>query len=190
MIKQDDLRHRDERANTHSPTQRQHAGTPTGQTGTGSPGTSADRPRGQSQHTIVSVLQGVGLALLLGAVRVIEFLSIPVSMIGIGTVLVVLGGYMTASAAMNFILTAMMGVPAAVIGLLLLIGAREGRLAVPGLLVTIAGVGIALYGAFMMVISAPIPVLMTLSGAAVLFFAVRVGLDHSSFTSRRVQIVP
>ena len=45
------------------------------------------------------------LALLVGVVHVVEFLSIPVSMIGIGTVLVGWGSFMTASVAMNFILT-------------------------------------------------------------------------------------
>ena len=186
---QDGLRHRGERPDSHTHTPRRRASTATGRTGTTSPGTSADGRQEQSRHTFTSVLEGMGPALFLGTARIIEFLSIPASMIAIGLVLVVLGSYLTASIAMNFILIVMAGVPAAAVGLLLLIAVHEGWSAILGVLVTVAGVGLALYGTFMTLTTAPIPVLMTLSGTVVFSFAVRLGLVRSSFTSKRVRIV-
>ena len=189
LATQDGLCRRGEHPDSHTQPPGRRATTPTGEAGATSPGTGTDRRQGQSRHAFISLLGGMGSALLVGIARLVEFLSIPLSMIGIGTVLVALGGYMTASAAMDFILIALTGVPATAVGLLLLIVIHEGWPAILGVLVTVAGVGLALYGALMTLSTAPIPVLMTLLGIMVFCVAVRVGLVHSSFTSRRVRIV-
>ena len=163
--------------------------THTGHTATGYYESRSDRPREPSRPTFASVLGDAAWALAFVVMRATEVLSAPVSMIGIGIVLVLLGGYVTASIAMKYILMTLAGVPVVVLGLSLLITSADARFTALGLLITGAGGFLTLIGAYSTITSAPITVGMTLTGAAIITFAIREGRKHADFTSKRIHLV-
>ena len=169
----------------------QRTTTSSGHTDTGSYESRSDRPREPSRPPFSSVLGDSAWAWALAFVimRTVEVLSVPVSMIGVGIVLVLLGGYVTATIAMKYILMVLVGVPVVVLGLPLLIASADARFTALGLLLTGTGGILTLIGAFSTITFAPITVGMTLTGAAIIIFAIRVGRKHADFTSKRIHLV-
>ena len=155
---------------------RQNTRPPSGHAATWSPGPRTERSR-ESPRT--------GVAAVLG--RIVEFLSVPATMIGIGIVLVLMGGYLTAAIAMDFIVMAVIGAPVTVTGLLFM-ATGDGRLIIIGSIVSVVGLFLTIAGIYRMVTSAPIPVVMTLVGATIIVLAAQVGTRHGNFTSKRVNL--
>ena len=135
--------------------------------------------------TIGRVLWTLAIAVML----VVEILSVPAVMIGIGVVLFLFGTLTTIEVATNYILMVVLGAPAVVFGLAIIKRNTDELPRMVGLLIACAGVFLFVAGVYLTVTTAPVPVVLTLSGAAVTGFAVRTGRAYGSFTSRRVHLV-
>ena len=132
--------------------------------------------------TIGRVLWTLAIALML----VIEMLSVPAIMMGIGAVLLLVGMLAIAT---NYILMVVLGAPAVAFGLAIIKRNTDEMPRMIGLLIACAGVFLFVAGFYLTVTTAPVPVALTLLGAAVTGFAVRTGRVCGSFTSRRVHLV-
>ena len=132
--------------------------------------------------TIGRVLWTLAIAVML----VIEVLSVPAVMMGIGAVLLMVG---ILAIATNYILMIVLGAPAVAFGLAIIKRNADEMPRLVGLLIACAGVFLFLAGVYMTVTTAPVPVALTLSGAVIAGFAVRIGRAHGSFTSRRIHLV-
>ena len=126
-----------------------------------------------------------GVAVMLS----IEILSVPPTMIGVGAVLAAFGVYMVASVAMDYVIMALLGAPAAVFGLAILIYISEWRLMMLGCVVAAVGAFFAFAGVYMTVTSAPMAVMLTMVGSVTIVLAVRSGRSQNDFTSKRIHLV-
>ena len=131
------------------------------------------------------VLWTLAIALML----VVEILSVPAVMMGIGAVLFVFGALIALEVATNYILMIVLGAPAVAFGLAIIKRNADEMPRVVGLLIACAGAFVFLAGVYLTVTTAPVPVALTVSGAAVAGFAVRTGRAYGSFTSRRIHLV-
>ena len=86
-------------------------------------------------------------------------------MIGVGAVLAAIGVYMVASVAMDYVIMALLGAPAVVFGLAILIYISEWRLMMLGCVVAAVGAFFAFAGVYMTVTSAPMAVMLTVVGS-------------------------
>ncbi len=132
--------------------------------------------------TIGRVLWTLAIALML----VVEMLSVPAVMMGIGAVLLMIGMLAIAT---NYILMVVLGAPAVALGLAIIKRNADEMPRVVGLLIACAGVFVFVAGVYLTVTTAPVPVALTVFGAAIAGFAVRTGKAYGSFTSRRVHLV-
>ena len=137
----------------------------------------------------LSTLGRVLWTLAIAVMLVIETLSVPAIMIGIGVVLFVVGALITAEVATNYILMVLLGAPAVAFGVALIKRNPDELPRLVGLLIACAGVFLSVAGVYLTVTTAPVPVVLTLVGAAITGFAVRMGRTHGSFTSRRIHLV-
>ena len=142
-----------------------------------------------SSPATLSTLGRILWTLAIAVMFVIEILSVPATMIGIGAVLFVFGAFITAATAMNYIFMVLLGAPAVAFGVALIARNPDELPRVVGILITCAGVFLSAAGVYMTVTTAPVPVILTLFGAVGIGFAVRTGRAHGSFTSRRIHLV-
>ena len=145
--------------------------------------------RDPSSPAVLSALGRVLWTLAIVVMLAIEILSVPAIMMGFGGVLFVAGALAIATIAMNYILMVLLGAPAVALGLAIIKRNADEMPRVVGLLIACAGVFLFVAGVYMTVTTAPIPVVLTLLGAAITGFAVRTGRVYGSFTSRRIHLV-
>ena len=141
-----------------------------------------------SQATLSAVgrvLWTLAVAVMLG----IEMLSVPAIMLGIGVVLCVFGALITFGVATSYFLMVVLGTPTVALGLAIIKRNADEMPRVVGLLIACAGVFLFVAGVYLTVTTAPIPVALTLVGAAITGLAVRTGRAYGSFTSRRIHLV-
>ena len=131
------------------------------------------------------ICRAFGVAVMLS----IEILSVPSTMIGVGAVLAAFGVYMVASVAMDYVIMALLGAPAAVFGLAILICISEWRLMMLGCVVAAVGAFFAFAGVYMTVTSAPMAVMLAVVGSVTIVLAVRSGRSQNDFTSKRIHLV-
>ncbi len=164
------------------PTDAEHSdrGSGTGQWNT------AQRP---SNPASTSIANQAAWILATAIMRSIEILSIPATGIGIGTALVGVGSFMTAAAAMKYVLMILLGAPLVAFGVTLIIRSYDERPSVLGLFITTAGTLVAGVGSFMTVTTAPLPIVLVLLGGLGISLAIRAGRRHGSFTARSVTLV-
>ena len=110
-------------------------------------------------------------------------------MIGVGAVLAAIGVCIVAAVAMDYVLMALLGAPAAVFGLAILIYIDEWRLMMVGFVVAAVGAFFAFAGVYMTITSAPIAVMLTVVGTVTVVLAVRSGRSQHDFTSKRIHLV-
>lgn len=151
------------------------------------------RQRSSAPHTSDSAtLSAVGRVLWTLAVAVmlvIEVFSVPAVLMGIGAVLFVFGALITVGVAGSYVLMVVLGAPAVAVGLAIIKRHAEEMPRLVGLLIACAGGFLFLAGVYLTITNAPIPVALTLVGAAVTGFAVRTGRVYGSFTSKRIHLV-
>ena len=145
--------------------------------------------RDPSSPAVLSALGRVLWTLAIVVMLAIEILSVPAIMMGFGGVLFVAGALAIATIAMNYILMVLLGAPAVALGLAIIKRNADEMPRVVGLLIACAGVFLFVAGVYMTVTTAPVPVVLTLLGAAITGFAVRTGRVYGSFTSRRIHLV-
>ena len=96
---------------------------------------------------------------------------------------------MVASVAMDYVIMALLGAPAAVFGLAILIYISEWRLMMLGCVVAAVGAFFAFAGVYMTVTSAPMAVMLAVVGSVTIVLAVRSGRSQNDFTSKRIHLV-